>query len=99
MPASLRPQLRPFLAAAPADREGRHYVVSDRLGLSRAEVHLGPLELGWANLFDGRQTLDDVHAIAAQQVPGAVPLEHIARLAATFDEALFLEGPRFRAAV
>jgi AmmeMemoRadiSam system protein B len=92
-----RPQLRPFLAAGREDRDGRHYVLYDQLRLSDCYLRLTALELEFVKLFDGERTLRDVQAEAMKQLGGhLVPLEVFTRLAKALDEALFLDGPRFR---
>src|SRR5436305_1157196 len=98
MPAVERPQLRPYLVAAPEDHEGRHFVVWDQLHLSDRRLRVTARELEWLQMFDGRQTLRDVQDQAMRSLGGQlVPLETFARLAERLDEALFLDGPRFRA--
>jgi AmmeMemoRadiSam system protein B len=92
-----RPQLRPHLTAAPADRSGRHFVIFDQLRLSDAALRVSPLELEWVQLFNGQRTLREIQAEAMRSVGGQlVPLEIFTRLALALEEALFLEGPRFR---
>lgn len=100
MSVAERPQLRPYLAAAPEDPSGRRFVVHDLLRLSSAALRLSALELKWVQLFNGERTLRDVQAEAIRQVDGQiVPLEVFTRLASALDDALFLDGPRFRARV
>src|SRR5437763_15916688 len=70
MTAPDRPQLRPYLAAVPQDREGYHFVVWDQLRLSDRQLRLTGLELTWLQLFDGRRTLHDIPAEAARQAGG-----------------------------
>jgi AmmeMemoRadiSam system protein B len=51
----------------------------------------------WLRLFDGRRTLRDIQAEAMRRHDGqVVPLEVFTRVVQTLDDALFLEGPRFR---
>ena len=100
MPAAKRPQLRPHLAASPEDQTGRRYVVHDLLRLNGAALRLTALEVQWLRLFDGRRTLRDIQAEVMRQLDGQlVPLEVFTRLESALDDALFLEGPRFRARV
>jgi AmmeMemoRadiSam system protein B len=97
MPATDRPQLRSHLAAAPADRRGVSYVLWDQLRLSDCQLRLNALELEFIQLFDGERTLRDVQTLAMRLCGGElIPLEVFSRLADALDEALFLEGPRFR---
>jgi len=99
MPVLEHPQLRPYLTAEPEDRLGRRYVVYDRLRLSERAVRVSVVELEWLQLFDGKRSLQDVQAEVMRQLGGQfVPLEVLQRLAERLDDALFLDGPRFRAA-
>jgi AmmeMemoRadiSam system protein B len=94
-----RPQLRPYLRADAEDRFGRRFVVYDGLRLSDRFVRVTSVELEWLQLFDGRRSLRDVQALVMQQLGGQlIPLEVLYRLAERLDDALFLDGPRFRAA-
>jgi AmmeMemoRadiSam system protein B len=93
------PQLRPYLAAEPEDRLGRRFVVYDRLRLSDRAIRVTGVELEWLQLFDGKRSLRDVQAEVMRQLGGqSVPLDLLQRLAERMDDALFLDGPRFRAA-
>jgi AmmeMemoRadiSam system protein B len=93
-----RPQLRPHLSAAPEDGTGRRFVLFDQLRLSDALVRVSPAELEWVNLFDGTRALREIQAEAVRAAGGQlIPFERFARLAQQLDDALFLEGPRFRA--
>jgi AmmeMemoRadiSam system protein B len=99
MPVMECPQLRPYLAAEAEDRLGRRFVVYDRLRLSERAVRITGVELEWLKLFDGQRSLRDVQAEVMRQLGGElVPLEVLQRLAERLDDALFLDGPRFRAA-
>jgi MEMO1 family protein len=95
-----KPQLRPHLAASPEDAERRRYVVHDLLRVSDSVLHLSAAELQWLPLFDGQHTLSEIQTKAMRQVGDQLlPLEVFTRLASGLDEALFLEGPRYRARV
>jgi AmmeMemoRadiSam system protein B len=55
------------------------------------------LEFACLQLFDGRRTLRDVQAEAMRQAGGQLlPLERVNALVRRMEEALFLDGPRFR---
>ena len=100
MAAEDRPQLRSHLAATPEDQSRRRFVVHDLLRLTRAMLPLGVLELRWLQLFDGSRTVREIQAEAMRQLDGQlIPLEVFTRLASSLDQAMFLEGPRFRARV
>jgi MEMO1 family protein len=93
------PLLRPYLKADAEDRFASRFVVYDRLRLSDRFVRVTRVELEWLQLFDGKRTLRDVQALVMQQLGGQlVPLELLQRLAERLDDAMFLDGPRFRAA-
>ncbi len=97
MPVPERPQLRPYLTAAPEDGDNRCFLVWDQLRVAEHCLRLTALELKCLPLFDGRRTLQDVQAEALRWSGGQlVPLERFSRLATLLDDALFLEGPRFR---
>ena len=98
MSVAERPQLRPYLAASPEDTNRRRFIVHDLLRLNGAMLRLTALELQWLPLFDGERTLREIQAEAVRQVNGQIiPLEVFTQLASALDEALFLEGPRYRA--
>ena len=46
MTALDRPQLRPYLAAVPEDKEGRHFILWDQLRLADGPLRLSALERG-----------------------------------------------------
>lgn len=97
MPAAERPSLRPFLAAAPDRRDPRYLVIWDQLGFTRQTVRVTRHELVWAQLFDGRRSLHEIHADANSPSDGPPPtLDSLSALAERLDAALFLDGPRFR---
>jgi AmmeMemoRadiSam system protein B len=96
MSASVRPQLRPHLVADPELRNGG-FVLWDRLRLGDRMVRLTAQELSWVRLFDGRNSLRDVQEEVSRRQGREVPLEVLARLAEQLEEALFLDGPRYRA--
>jgi AmmeMemoRadiSam system protein B len=95
MSALERPQLRPHLAAAPEGRGA--YVIWDQLRLAERRIRVSALEMTLLRLFDGRRTLQDIQAEAMLHIDGPIiPLELFTRLVRELDDALFLEGPRFR---
>jgi AmmeMemoRadiSam system protein B len=90
------PRLRPHLTVAP-EGVGGIYVIWDPLRLADRGIRVTPRELMWLRLFDGRHTLHDIHAEAGRRSGGRpVPLDEFVRLARALDDALFLDGPRFR---
>jgi AmmeMemoRadiSam system protein B len=93
------PKLRPYLDIAPADGTGQRFVLFDQLRLSDRMVCMGRVELSWLGLFNGRRSLQEIQLEAMRSSGEVVPLAFFSRLVKTLDEALFLEGERFRAEV
>jgi AmmeMemoRadiSam system protein B len=97
MIAAERPQVHPYLSAAPDHRDPRFFLVWDRLGIGKGPQRLNQIEFACLRLFDGRRTLRDVQAETLRVSPGVeLPLEWLARLVERMEAALLLEGPRFR---
>lgn len=95
MSALERPRLRSHLALE-AERGGG-YVIWDQLRLEVPRLRLSNLEVSWLRLFDGQRTLPDIQAEVLRSIDGlAGPAESFDRLVRKLDDALFLEGPRFR---
>src|SRR4051794_10951468 len=95
-----RPQLRPYLDVAAEDTSGRRLVLHDLLRLNGHYLRLTPPELRWLPLFDGTRPLREIQADAVRLSGGEIiPLDRFSELASAMDQALFLEGPRYRAAV
>jgi AmmeMemoRadiSam system protein B len=100
MPALDRPQLRPYLAAAQDMRDPNHVHLWDRLGLGRQPLRVTLLEFLVVQMFDGQRTLRDIQAQTMNLVGGQlVPLDLFTQLVERMDDALFLDGPRFREAL
>lgn len=91
-----RPRLRAGLAATRDHRDSRYIIVYDQLRLSSRHQRLTLMEFDWVQLFDGARTLAEIQAEAVRQAGVLMPLAVFAELAQRFDEALFLDGPRFR---
>jgi AmmeMemoRadiSam system protein B len=99
MPSSSEcPQLRRGLAAAQDKSDPRYVIVWDEYGVSPARERLTRLEFLCAEtFFDGQRTLREIQAEVVSQLDGQiVPLEIFTALARRFEDALFLDGPRFR---
>lgn len=92
-----RPRLRPYLSAAQDQRDPRYVFIWDRLNLADGPRRVTLQEFAWVQMFDGRRSVRDIHAEAIRQCGGLLlPFELLSRLVAQFEEALFLDGPRFR---
>jgi MEMO1 family protein len=87
-----RPQLRPYLAPTIDQTDPEQILLYDRIGLADQPCRVSRQELKWLQLFDGRRTVDEIHAEA--KVSG--PLERLQRLVKGLEEGLFLDGPRFQ---
>ncbi|HEV3256393.1 MAG TPA: hypothetical protein VG013_05880, partial [Gemmataceae bacterium] len=97
MPTLECPRLRPCLAAAVDDSNPYYVVIWDRLGLADGPQRVTLREFGWVQMLDGRHTLRDIQAETMRLAGGElVPLEAFTALVEKLDEALFLDGPRFR---
>jgi AmmeMemoRadiSam system protein B len=92
------PRLRPGLAAAPEDGNPDAIVIWDQRRFSPRAERFNYLEFLWLQLFDGQRTLRDIQMEAMRQLGGQLlPIEVLACLVEKLDEALFLDGPTFRA--
>ena len=100
MPTLDRPELRPYLAAAQDERDPNHVHLWDRLGLGRKPIRVTLLEFMALQMFDGQRTLRDIQAEAMNLVGGQlIPFDLFTQLVERMDEALLLDGPRFREAL
>jgi AmmeMemoRadiSam system protein B len=100
MPAAEHPRLQPFFAVARDGTSPGHFVVWDRLGVSAGPQRLDPLEFRCLELLDGTHSLRDIQAEVVRAAGGhLIPPEMVTRLVRKLDDALLLEGPRFRQAV
>lgn len=99
MAPTYRPRLRPHLALAridPRQAGGREFVLHDRVQLSSAQLLLTSLDLEYVKLIDGQRTLPEIQAEMVRRLGGRlVPLETVASLIDSLDQALFLDSPRF----
>jgi AmmeMemoRadiSam system protein B len=91
------PRLRPGLAATPDSGDSRFIYIFDQLRLGKHPQRLSLPEFLWVQLFDGQRTLRDIQAEGMRRLGGMLlPLEWLTALVERLDEALFLDGPRFR---
>jgi AmmeMemoRadiSam system protein B len=91
------PRLRPGLEAVQDDNDSDHIFLCDPLRLSSDLQRLSWREFTWVQLFDGRRNLRDIQAEAMRQVGGQLlTLDLFVSLVERLDEALLLDGPRFR---
>jgi AmmeMemoRadiSam system protein B len=100
MPLPERPRLHPFITIDPENSNGRAVVLCDRLGLGGGALRFSMAELQIVQLFNGNRTLHEIQAEAMRRNGGALlPFEICARLAQRLEEALFLDGPSYQAAL
>ncbi|MCI0461038.1 MAG: AmmeMemoRadiSam system protein B [Gemmataceae bacterium] len=98
MSAPERPQLRPYLLPVHDSGDPQHVYLIDQLGIAPEPARLPRREFLWLLLFDGQRTLRDIQAEAMRLAGGEIiPIEKFAHLAERLQEALVLDGPRFRA--
>jgi MEMO1 family protein len=91
-----RPRLRHDLATTRDPSDSRYVYLWDQLRLSDFQVRLTLLELDCLGLLDGTRTVQEVHGAVAQAGGPMMPLERFVSLVRRFDEALFLDGPKYR---
>ena len=98
MTALERPRLRSHLACEPEGVGG--FVIWDQLRLAVHHLRVTNLEMSWLRLFDGQRALPDIQAEALRSIHDlADPVEVFHRLVRKLDDALFLDGPRFRSSL
>jgi AmmeMemoRadiSam system protein B len=91
------PRLRPGLAAAQDASDPQYIIVWDQLRLGRHPQRLTILEFMWVQMFDGKRSLRDIQGTAIRETDGTfLPFEWFTALVQRLDDALFLDGPRFR---
>jgi AmmeMemoRadiSam system protein B len=85
------------LTAARDSSDPRYFYLWDQLRLSDKPQRVSMLELEWIQLFDGQRTLREIQVEAIQRLGGQLlPLELFVSLTQRLDQALFLDGPRYR---
>ncbi len=91
-----RPRLRP-LEAYPVEHEGQTMIlVRDPLGFTPNVALVPPPVFLVAALMDGDRSFIDIQAEFAKRTGELLFTETIEKIVRAFDEALFLEGDRFR---
>jgi AmmeMemoRadiSam system protein B len=97
MHTTLRPQLRGHIQPLRDPRDPHHGYLLDGLRQSPEPLRLPLQEFFWLRWFDGQRTLRDIQTEAMRQIGGfLLPLERFVELTQRLDDALMLEGPRWR---
>ena len=97
---SSRPALRPIeTIVVPDPTHGRVLVLRDTQGVTDASAALPPALVPIVARFNGARTCAEIARDASAEIGEEVPVALVVKLAAELDEALFLDGPKFRAAL
>jgi AmmeMemoRadiSam system protein B len=95
-----RPALRPIESiVVPDPKHGRVLLLRDTQGVTDATAVLPPALVPIVARFNGARTCEEIARDAAVEVGQEIPVELVVKLAGDLEEALFLEGPKFRAAL
>jgi AmmeMemoRadiSam system protein B len=95
-----RPALRPIeTIVVPDARHGRLLVLRDTQGVTDATAAIPPALIPIVARFDGARTCEEVAREASHEIGEEVPVDLVVKLAAELEDALFLEGARFREAL
>jgi MEMO1 family protein len=97
MHAKFRPQFRPHVQRIRDPRAPHLGYVVDDLRQCPDPVEVPLEEYLWLHWFNGERTLREIHTAAKRQRAGdQPPLERLFDLTRRLDEALLLDGPRWR---
>jgi AmmeMemoRadiSam system protein B len=100
MASRSRPVLRPVeTVVVPDATHGRVLVLRDTQGVTSAHACIPPGLLPIVSRFTGRLTCAEIARAVSVEHGEPVDTAHVERVADELDRALFLEGPRFRAAL
>src|SRR5436190_23582452 len=89
------PRLRPGLAAARASDDPTTYMLWDNRRITQRMVRVRQHELAWAQLLDGRHSLEEVQQLVQSQLNGAASaVDEFTNLIQRLDTALLLDSPR-----
>ncbi len=94
------PQLRPFLTVTRDHRDPECIVILDHLGFCSDPLRFSPAEAFCLQLFNGQHSLAVIHERARREAPHPiVTLTFLEALVRRLEDALLLDGPRFRSQV
>jgi AmmeMemoRadiSam system protein B len=97
---SSRPALRPVESiVVPDPKYGRLLVLRDTQGVTDASAALPPATLPIVTRFDGTLTCEEIARATSHEIGEEIPVEIVVRLATELEDGLFLDGPKFRAAL
>jgi len=100
MSADARPRLRPVETIVVPDPEhGRVLVLRDTQGVTSANACIPPALFPIVSRFTGQLTCTEIARAASREVGQEVPISLVLRLAKELEEALFLDGPLYQAAL
>ena len=94
-----RPRLRPYLAADQEPGKPGFFLVTDRVGISRAVLRLTAFDLECIKLCDGRHGISDIRQKMQKRLGNTkIPDGRIEMVLGALDQALFLDGPEWNTA-
>jgi len=94
-----RPALRPVDSVVVPDPEhGRVVVLRDPEGITEGSVCIPPPLVPIVARFTGERTCDEIARELSVELGGTVDVEVVERAAKALEQALFLDGPAYRAA-
>jgi hypothetical protein len=95
----LRPALRPVeTILVPDPQHGRVLVLRDTEGITEGTVSIPPALIPVVARFTGEKTCEQIAVDASRELGMEVEVETVSRAAKVLEDALFLEGPSYRAA-
>jgi MEMO1 family protein len=95
-----RPALRSVeTIVLPDPKHGRLLILRDTQGVTDATAALPPAVVPIVARFNGTLTCEEIAREAAQELGETVPVELVVKLASELEDGLFLDGPKFRAAL
>lgn len=98
--AQTRPKLRSVESiVVPDRRSGRLLILRDTQGVTSKQVSLTPALVPIVGRFTGAKTCAQIAREASEELGSEVTVDEVVSIADDLDQALFLEGPRFRAAM
>jgi AmmeMemoRadiSam system protein B len=98
--AHSRPELRAVDTVVDRDTQGRTVVVlQDNQAVTKVRAALPVPLYRLVSMFDGRRTCAQISEDATRDFQTDVPVEVVVKVAEQLDEALYLEGARFEAAL